>query len=571
MPDKEINIHARVHEAEEGGRKLDAMSQSAEKLGNATQEAGRSAAKGGEKISQAGNQAEKASGATNMLRTAMKSLTGYLAGLATATTLWGFFKKWLDWVEKIAEAQKKLVESTKELDTVTKALASQANVMGSEEGMEGARKQVLAIQEAGNTSFGLAGSVAVATHSAFGTSGELLGSGEQEIAGVVAGAAQRKDLSEGEAGQLLKLLSAMGVTDAAGAETAIQKLFTVQLASQAQSFGEFIGGATDSVITQKAQGATDEFALASYAMGLDIDGGPQAATKIEQMSAHLQNEKIIEAISKESGMSGTAFREMPYDQRVGMFSEWIEKHGATGAGQQYLIKSGLSGDQLGAAVGLYTTDLLNRRGMFQGLAGNATGEQFRAEAEGYAGTTQGRVEAVNAANERLAASATPDQRMGMAIIEASEEQWNLMSIRGETRPYFTDFGEEADRVRKLIRKPLLRRMYSLPDGPEKNQIRGILDAEPVLRQNRFTAGEIGEVDRLLQQAEDKYQGQLKDVDLGAVDELELNRMVERQADPSSRIPDPRPITINNNYHYDNSMNYKGAIEDQERGPRYSPY
>ena len=125
-----------------------------------------------------------------------------------------------------------MTDSTKDLDHAAKALASQANIMGTEAGIETSMRQILQIAEAGNTTIPKAEGVAVATHSAFGTSGQELTPGQMGIAGMVAGVAQRKDLGEGEVADLLKLLAAMGVKDVGAAKLRIQHLLSVQQKSQ---------------------------------------------------------------------------------------------------------------------------------------------------------------------------------------------------------------------------------------------------------------------------------------------------------------------------------------------------
>lgn len=248
--------------------------------------------------------------------------------------LFKFFKKWLGWIKEVNEATRELTDSTKDLDRASKAMASQANVMGTEAGMEGSREDIETIMKTGNVTAAMAGDVGVATHSAFGESGKRLTPGQLEIAGAVAGFAQRKDLSETEAGQLLKLLSAMGVKTVEEAKQRIQQLSTVQQASQAQTFGEFIGGATKAIILRLANEASVEGALSSYAKGLEIDTGDVAAEKMKQMAAHLQNPKILQAMGKEHGMSEMDVRNMPFDEQIDMFSGWVSSHAGTGAGSR---------------------------------------------------------------------------------------------------------------------------------------------------------------------------------------------------------------------------------------------
>lgn len=559
MADKDVNIHIRAKDADTAKRDIDKTAQATENLGKKTE--------------QAGKKTSTTARAMTSLASAAKAVGGSLLAMVSIKTLFEFFRKWLAWIEKINQAQKNLVESTRGLDQASKALASQANIMGTEAGMEGSREDVLFITEAGDTTIAMGGAVGVATHSAFGESGKRLTPEQREIAGVVAGFAQRKDLSETEAGQLLKLLSAMGVGTVEEARHRIQQLSSVQQASQAQFFKDFIGGATKAMVPRLAAGASVEGALSSYAKGLDIDAGDPAAEKMKQMAAHLQNEKILQAMGKEYGMSEVDIRNMPFDERIDMFSGWVSKHAATGVGEKYLLESGLSGEQLNLAKTLYTKDMLQRRVMFKGLAEGATADQFSAQAEGYGRTTQGQIEALESAKERITASATPEERIGLAIVEAADKEWEFMLARGKGKHFGAQWAEDMHKRRHLVRRPLLKRAYALPHGPEREAIMERLKAEPVSVGNPFTIGEVGEVDRMLRQAERQYEGQLLEVAEPGNQAVGVGFGVVSRP----RVDDPyanpgAPTVINNEYHdHSVNLNRPGMTADElGMSPRVDP-
>ena len=553
MPDKDVNINLRVKKADDAKRKLDGVAASSEKVGQKTEQAGRKAQSGGEKIGGMGDKAHAAKQKTGALATALGGLTaGVSAIIALAAAFIQFLKDWLSHITQINTAQKELVESTRALDQASKALASQANIMGTKEGMEGSREDVLSITKTGNTTIAMGGDVGVATHSAFGTSGERLTPAQREIAGVVAGFAKRKDLSAAEAGQLVKLLSAMGVKTAGEAKQRIQQLSTVQQASQEQTFGGFIGGATKAMVPRLAAGGSVEGALSSYAKGLDIDAGDPAAEKMKQMAAHLQNEKILQAMGKEYGVSELDIRNMPFDEQIDMFSGWVSKHAATGAGQQYLLKSGLSGEQLNVAKTLYTKDMLQRRAMFKGLAGGATAGQFDVGAEGYAKTVQGQIDAQESLRERTAASASPEARFGLAVIRVAEADFARMMAEGEVpwdiapNPLIPNEVErEAYMMYQLWYNPMWDRLSKLPKDDKYRAIRKRLKlphAGPSPHMRYLPSPqEVGELEFMM-----------RDAEAGAGQSV-----------------------IHNDYsqHYDHSVNLNpvaGNAEERLIGPRWDP-
>ncbi len=506
MPDKDVNINVRAKDVEATKRKLDGVAASTENVGKKTEQAGRKSQTGGKQI---GGMGDKAGAAEKKTGAFAKTLAGVMAGvsgiIALSAGLFKFFKEWLGWLKQIGTATRELADSTKDLDHAAKALASQANIMGTEAGIETSRQQILQIAKAGNVTIPQAEGIAVATHSAFGTSGQELTPGQMGIAGAVAGFTQRKDLSGTEAGQLLKLLSAMGVGNVEEAKQRIQQLSTVQQASQEQTFGGFIGGATKAMVPRLADKASVEAALSSYASALDIHGGDQAAEKMKQMGDILQKPKILQAMGKQYSMSEMDIRNMPSDARMDLFAGWVSEHSATGTGQQYLLKSGMDAGQLGVAKAMYTKERLERRAMFGGLAEGATADQFTAEAKGYAATTQGRIEALGSAEERMAASATADQRYGDAVLDLAEQEFETLKAHGKLSwaP-----GKRDNQLPRFLRRRYFKRMNALPEGPKKEAIREYFKT-PGRSFDPFPVEDIGRIGLMLLDAE--QQGDMDSV------------------------------------------------------------
>jgi len=455
----EVNIHIKTPGADKAKQDIDEVTRATKKSGDAT--------------SQAGTQARQASGKMKLLGSAVNQLKSYLVGLAGISGLLAFFKSWLEHIKEITEAQDKLVESTKGLDQAAKSLASQANVMGVPGGMEAARQQVATILESGVLgSWEQAEAVAVAAHSAFGTSGQLLTPEQLDIAGVVAGFAQRKDVSDRGIDDLFKVLDALGATGSAeAAQHRISQLSTVQQASKIKDFELFISSAIKSIVPAIKYGATPEMAMAQFASALDVSAsGDLAAQKTEQAAALMQNPKIVEAVSGAADISAVAFRDLPYDQRISLFSNWIAANAATGAGQQRLLKAGLSPEQLGRMLTLYNRDQLPRVGMFYQLAGSATAQQLVEEAAGYAQTVQGQIEAEQSLTAQEQAKATAAMRLGKAVKQTATARWTQIKSKVKESWLISDTKEKAD---KTLLGPLRRRYFEL----EASRLMGELSDE----------------------------------------------------------------------------------------------
>ena len=407
-------------------------------------EYGRSFDQAGKKVNEAGGHAEGATRKMNLLGNAVNSLKNYLLGFISITALFTFFQKWLSYVEKIAEAQKELVESTKSLDQAAKSLASQADVMHIPGGVEAARKQILAIQTAGKLgSMEAAEAVAVSTHSAFGTSGQLLTPGQEGIAGVVANFSRLKTVGPESIGPLLKVLSSMGVTNEEEAKWRIQQLSTVQQKSNVDAFKDFIPSAVSSMIPAMAKGASPEEALAQYAGALNtVNSAADAASATKQAADIMLRPEVAAAI-------GGGFENLPYDQQIRALSQW-----ATRSSMQQLLAAGLEPTQAGKLTATYKTGQLELLDLFRGLSGKATPQQLDDRIAGWGVTTPGKIEDIHAEDVRAEATATPEERIGIALIKAGEALWRQINRAGRNWALMPDSLQQS---RRTVWGPLIRR------------------------------------------------------------------------------------------------------------------
>ena len=402
---KEVNVHITT---ETDKQKVDAY-------GNSFDSAGK-------KVNSAGGQAQGASRKMTALGSAITTLSRHLLGFASITALFTFFKTWLSYVEKIAEAQKQLVESTKSLDQAAKSLAGQAGIMGKKGGVEAAREQILAIQTAGKLgSFEAAEGVAVSAHSAFGTSGQLLTPGQLGIASATANFARLKDISPGAIDDLFKVLAAEGVSNEDEAKLRIQQLSTVQQASKVKSFEEFMPGAIKSMIPAMAKGASPEMALSQYAAALDTSASADLAAESTKQAADIMLRPDVAAAI------GGGFANLPYDKQIAAFSQWV-----TRSTNEQLMAAKLEPTQVGRMKTLYKPGQLGRVVMFRGLSASSTAEKLSAELAGWDETTPGQKETIQAEAVRTGASATKQQQLGAAIIAAAKVKFEQRKAMGQT-------------------------------------------------------------------------------------------------------------------------------------------
>jgi len=429
----DIDVKVGVSGADAAKQKLKGVGKAAEGMGDDVKKGG-----------------SKAAGATQSLSNAINSLKGFALGFISVAGLKRFFDAWYESVKKVTAAQKELVETTKGLDQAAKSLAGQASVMGTEAGMVASREQILGIQKAGNLpSWKMAEAVAVATHSMFAEDeGKLLTPGQAGIAGVVASYAQLKNLDEAGVSAMLKVLKhpKMGVTDAQTAARRVQQLGAVQRKSAIDSFAKFIPGASDTLMNLMGAGATPEAALAQYASALDVElTGPRAFEATKKMSdTLLQYKKMGEIIP--------GYAKLPYDVKMKRFGEWVSR-----ATEPEMIKAGVEPGRVGALRKLYTRTQLPRVGFFAGLAKQATAAQLQAEVGGYADTTQGKLEALEAERLRIAAQASPPERVGAELIKLAEEEFKLKTARGEESWWSRDVVE----TERLVKKRFLGRVEDL--------------------------------------------------------------------------------------------------------------
>jgi len=481
---KDVNVHVKT---ETDKQKVDAY-------GNAFDRAGG-------KVNDAGSQAQSATRKMNILGSAVNSVTSFLTGLVGIAGLWAFFQKWLSYINKISEAQKKLVESTKSLDHAAKSLASQADVMHIPGGVEAARKQVLDIQTAGKlSSFEAAEAVALSTHSAFGTSGQLLTPGQLGIAGTVANFSRLKDVGPESIGPLLKVLSSMGVSNEQEAAWRIQQSSIVQQKSNVEAFRDFIPSAVSSMIPAMAKGASPEMALSQYAAALNTVNSPALAASATKQAADIMlRPGVAEAI-------GGDFANLPYDQQITALSQW-----ATRSSLQQLLAAKLEPTQAGQLKGTYKDGQLGLLDLFSGLSAKATPQQLFDRFAGWDITTPGIIEAIEAEAVRAEATATPEERVGQALIKAGEAQWERVVADKQDKFMVSDELEKSRLVWQLLKKRMdavIRAKYgddpvSFIDDPELRRVRRhILDEAPSII-DPLTAGEVGKMDAMLKPLEEQ--------------------------------------------------------------------
>ena len=512
---KEVNVHITTQTDK----------QKVDEYGNAFDQAGK-------KVNDAGGHAEGASRKMTALGSAITTLSRHLLGFASITALFTFFKTWLSYVEKIAEAQKQLVESTKSLDQAAKSLASQADVMHIPGGAEAARKQVLAIQTAGKLgSFEAAGAVAQSTHSAFGTSGQLLTPGQQGIASVVANFSRLKDVGPESISPLLKVLSSMGVSSEQEAAWRIQQISTVQQKSNIDAFKDFIPSAVSSMIPAMAKGATPEVALSQYAAALNTVDSPALAASATKQAANIMLRPDVAAAI------GPGFADLPYDQQITALSQW-----ATRSSMQQLLAAKLEPTQAGQLKATYKDGQLGLLDLFSGLSGSATPQQLHDRFGGWDKTTQGKIEAIEAVAERAEATATPEERVGMALIKAGEAYWDRMEGSGETYFLSTDKHERAFHT---AWQPLKRRLQAMQAARRQGDLGPSVDDEL-----KITNAYIQEV---LPHVGDN----LTPAEVGRADTMLTT--LEKQAGIT--------VNYNNTYHYNDTIFARPGVDPT---PRVSP-
>ncbi|MBN2375718.1 MAG: hypothetical protein JXD22_04915 [Sedimentisphaerales bacterium] len=461
---KDVNIRIKADGVPQTKQEIDSVGRSVENLGD-------TGGQGLDKLNEKTSQSKKS---MDSLGGTVKALGSALLAFVSTSTIIAFFVSWLEKIKEISAAQKELAEQTRELDQAAKSLASQANVMGTQKGMEGARGQVATIQKRGSLgSWSMAEAIAVSAHSALGTSGQLLTPEQIAVASVVGGFAQRKGISTGGIDSLFKLMANIGETSGQPiteqyAQGLIQKMSTVQQSSKAKSFEEFMPGAIKSMTNSLSLGATPEMALAQYASALDVSASADlAAEKTKQASALLLSPKVSAAI-------GGGFEDLPYDQQITVFGSWVAANASTGAGRRYLLKSGISPEQIGAIGPLYSQGQLGRITMFQGLAQSATGAQFRAEAEGYGKTTQGLIEAHEAEAVNIGAGASEEERLGLALIKAGEKIWTRRQANHQNYYLLRD---SLEKPTQSIWWPLRSRLSKLESVKAVGRLPGVTEDE----------------------------------------------------------------------------------------------
>ncbi len=429
MP-KDVNIHIKTQGGDESRREIDKTSQSARQMGDGVQDAGRKSQEGGEKIARTGKNATRAAGGMNLLGRAAGFVTKGLLGLLAITGLDSFFSKWADYARKAAAAQRELADSTRELDQATKALASQANVMGSPEGVDQARRQIEAIQQQGRLAdWKQAKAIAVALHSAYGTSGQLLSADQMGIAGVVADTAQREDLSGKAVSNMIKVLSAMQASNAQEARQRIQQLTTAQKAAGVDTFEEFITGGIGAILPQLAFGGSPEVAMAQYGGVLaSFKSGEEGAERVKQAVAMMNRPAVAKAV-------GGGYAQLPFDQRLKAFRQWVAR-----SSDKELMAAGLTSDQLNVLRVVFKPENIQKVREIEALTQKATAEEFTRQAEGYWQTRLGKSEAIRA--KTLAESVTDaDVTIGMDIEEQAKIRYKQKLSRGEVSKHI--FEEHA--------------------------------------------------------------------------------------------------------------------------------
>lgn len=437
---KEVNIHIKAKDADETKRKI-------QEVGQATESAGRQVEKGGES-------AEKTASKMNTLGSAVSSLKGWLTGLISIHGLFAFFERWLELLRNIGEAQQKVVESTKSLNDAAKSYAGQVNILGTEGGIDKAKQQILDIQAAGNiTDFKLAEAVAISTHSAYGTTGELLAGDNLDIAKTVGGLAQRRNLSAGGTDNLLKLLAGMGVKTQTEAQLRIQQLLTVQQQSKIKNFEEFLKGGTSSIMGAMAFGSTPEMAMAQFASAMDVEiTSALGSSKTKQINAMLLKPSVAKEVGKLAGLSAEQFSDLPQDQKLQLFGQWVSAYGGTGAGQKYMMeKGGLSPTELGVAKTLQEKQG-ERIQFFHGLAGGATAAQFQSEEIGYRKSVLGRQEEIRSQASREGATASDAEVIGQELLDQAQTRVEKLTSQGKEpgTGLFGFFGLNESEKRQLV-------------------------------------------------------------------------------------------------------------------------
>ncbi len=495
---KDLNIEITATGVNVTNEKLKGLGKTGKKVGEEIQQGSQKGKEGLEGLDQQSKKTERGLG--SFVKSIGDFKTKIFSAVGIITTLIGILKIWLDYLNKIAAAQREIAEQAKSLDSAAKALASQAGIMSTEGGIAASREQIIKIMQGGNLSdVGLAEGIAVSTHSAFGTKGQALTDSQVGIASTVADFAQRKGISASGADQLFKVLAAMDVSDQASAQSAIQKISSVQQASKAKTFEQFITGGVKSLIPAMAMGASPERALADFATTLNASSSAEeGATTASQLSRLLQSPDAIAGMTAGTGLSEVQFRNLPYDQKMGMLDQFLKGNSSTGEGQMYLQSLGLTEEQMKAAVTLYNPANVAARSNFMQLGRTSTAAEFAKESAGWRNTTLGQVETMDSQAAIVSMQATRDQRIGLAIKNLAEKHFQQYKAAGLTSILATD---KKDQQNEIIFKPLWEEFIKTTDGksfinwtPEQKDMREkLIKLKRANLDSEVPVGTIGEV------------------------------------------------------------------------------
>lgn len=389
----------------------------------------------------------------------LKSMLVGMVGVGAAVQV---LRNYLDHLKQVNEATKALAETTRGLEQATKSYAGQAGVMGDPKQVAAARDQIRQLQRAAHiTDWSTAEGVMVSTHSAIGTTGQLLSPAQLGVAFSVGEFAQRKQLDQAGVDSMLKLIAFVASREGRelNDQTAIDimnRLSTVQLSSKAASFGEFAPGAIASIMKGMSYGLPFQEATAQFAAAMEVEKNPVvAAERTKQAYESLLNDKVVEALAARSGISASHFRRLPFDQRLAALNAWVSS-----TSDAALAEAGVPPEKISSLSLLFTPEQIPQQRKFRSIFAGANVADFQREATGWWLSGPGRTEAQRAQTLAQGAAATDPMMLGAELFATGEEIFRQRQATGQAKWWLPNYWE---RTIFGVYEPLQKRLQALRD------------------------------------------------------------------------------------------------------------
>ncbi len=439
----------------------------------------------GKATEKAGGKAKKTTKEMGFLANGVKNLTSALTGLVGITALFRFFTKWLDFIQRIDAAQKALVMTTSGLDKASVALAGQAGLLGTQEGLSAARSQIQQIQEIGQLpTFQAAENIAVAVHSTFSEFGKLFTPDQIKIAASIGTFADVKGVGEEGIKQLLKLLGAREATTNAEVQKIIQQLSSAQQQSKTQTFGEFIQGGLDPILTLTGLGVSFPESIGIF--------GARTGTKVTTF-------KTGESAKQLAALAITFFPDLEIKPAIDALGNLFRTKT-----RPELLNLGFTPEEITRFTAGFAPAILIEEQKLTGLAAAGTAGAFATEFGGFATrTVPGRQRQIKAETTTKKGLATPAQRIGAELLLNAAAEFELIKTRGE-QGLIASEKKQIERIAFQALQDRLVQLNRLEDLTDEEQ-REINNIGRFLSRNRpvsaignpFTPEEAGEADIMI--------------------------------------------------------------------------